>query len=475
MFTSFEELQRYVESEGVETLDFKVTQLSGSWRHLSVPASALSEKLFTRGFGFDGSNYGYATIEASDMVFIPDFRTAFVDPFWSRKTLSFLGTVHEILPDGFRPYAGDSRAILDRALAALRSTGCADSFFVGPEYEFYILDSVSYWNELNRSGFEVDSLQAEWRSNDEDGLGLAVRRKGGYHLDAPSDASRDLRADMAAAIDELGIPVKYHHHEVGGPGQQEIEVAMGEAKFLADGTMLIKHFIKNMAAERGCTATFMPKPFYGEAGNGMHVHMQLFKDGKSVFAGPESNYGGLSDLALNFMGGILAHAPALSAVASASTNSYKRLVRGYEAPICVAFATSNRSAIIRIPGYAKAPEDRRYEFRSSDATANPYVLFAALLQAGLDGVRRSIDPAKAGFGPVETDIYHADVEKMGLRLLPQSLDEALDELEKDHDFLFADGVFPKSFLENWLTLKRKEAKEVNDVPTPKEYELYYSC
>jgi glutamine synthetase len=475
MFSSFGELKHYVETEGVETLDFKVTQLSGSWRHLSVPARALSEKLFSCGFGFDGSNYGYTTIEASDMVFIPDLRSAFVDPFWSRKTLGFLGTVHEILPDGFRPYGGDSREILDRALAALRATGRADSFHVGPEFEFYIFDSVSYRNELNRSGFEIDAVQAEWRSDDDDGQGLAVRRKGGYHLEAPSDINRDLRADMAAAIDGLGIPVKYHHHEVGGPGQHEIETAMGEAKFLADGAMLIKHFVRNIAVERGCTATFMPKPFYGEAGSGMHVHMQLFKDGESVFAGPETNYGGLSDLALNFMGGILAHAPALSAVASPSTNSYKRLVRGYEAPIGVAFATSNRSAIIRIPGYAKAPEDRRFEFRSSDATANPYILFAALLQAGLDGVRRSIDPAKSGFGPVETDIYHADTEKMGLRLLPQSLDEALDELEKDHGFLLEGGVFPESFITNWVTLKRKEAKEVNDIPTPKEYELYYSC
>ncbi len=473
MFASYQELEAYVRNEGVEMLDFKVTEISGKWRHLSIPASRLSPKLFEKGFGFDGSNYGYAVIESSDMVFIPDVTTAFVDPFWERPTLSFLGGVYEIRPEGFRLFSGDSRSILRNALEVMRRETAADQFVIGPEFEFYIFDSVRHWNRMHEAGFAVDAEQAEWRTDDEEGSGFQVPRKKGYHVDAPGDLRRDLRAEMAARVDGLGVKVKYHHHEVGGPGQHEIEVELGEAAHLADATMLVKYVIKNTAFEHGSTATFMPKPLFGEAGSGMHVHMQLFREGKSLFAGPDTNYAGLSDLALAFMGGILAHTPALMALGGPSTNSYRRLVRGYEAPIAIAFATGNRSAVIRVPGYAKDPESRRFEFRSGDATCNPYLFYAALLLAGLDGVRRSLDPVQEGFGPLEKNIY--EVAGHELKLLPASLDEALDALLADGDFLTADGVFSRTFLEHWVTLKRREAKAVAERPTPQEFDLYYDC
>jgi glutamine synthetase len=474
MFSSYQELENYVRNNQVMMLDFKVTELGGKWRHLTIPASRLSEKIFEKGFGFDGSNYGYAKIEQSDMVFIPDLTTAFLDPFWDRKTLAFLGTVHAITDEGYIPYAGDSRRILASALEYMKKSGLADTFLVGPEYEFHIFDHVAYANEMQSSFFEVDSFQAHWRTGDEEGnLGFKVPLKKGYHLDAPGDVNRDLRSSMAMLLDALDIPVKYHHHEVGGPGQHEIELEMNEAFRLADATMLSKYIIKNAAVRHGKTATFMPKPLHGEAGNGMHVHMQLWKDGESLFAGPDSNYAGLSDLALHFMGGILVHTPALTALASPSTNSYKRLVRGYEAPIGIGFATANRSAVLRVPGYAKAPSSRRFEFRSSDASANPYLLFAGLLLAGMDGVARKIDPLREGYGPLEKNFY--ELGDSDIKLLPASLEEALEELEKDHDFLVKPGIFPESLLENWKILKSRECASLRELPTPGEYALYYDC
>jgi glutamine synthetase len=474
MFSSYRELVERVKSEQIETLDFKVTELSGRWKHLSVPASRMTEKLFRNGFGFDGSNYGYARVESSDMVFIPEWSTGFRDPFWETPTLSFLGTVHEIRPEGFVPYPGDSRVVLQKALDRMESEGVADRFVIGPEFEFHILDSVSYRNDMQASGFVLDAAEAEWHTHDEAGhLGARVPRKGGYHADAPQDLNRDLRAAMSAALERLGIAVKYHHHEVGGPGQHEIEVVPDDAARLGDGTMLVKYVVKNLARAWGKLATFMPKPFFGEAGNGMHVHMQLFKAGEPVFAGLGNAYAGLSETALHFMGGILTHTAALSGLASPGTNSYRRLVRGYEAPVAVAFAMGNRSAVIRIPGYAKAPEDRRFEFRSSDASCNPYLLYAALLAAGMDGIAKGIDPIAAGFGPLEKNIY--EVADRSLELLPSSLEEALDALERDHDFLLAGGVFPESLIENWVSMKRLEARRVFEVPTPMEMALYLDC
>ena len=473
MFNDFQELASYVKEKEIELLDIKVTDIKGRWRHLSIPSSQLSQGLFEKGFGFDGSNYGYAPIESSDMVFVPDLSTAFEDPFWECRTLSFLGTVKEITREGFSPYSGDPRMILRNAIRKMKDLGIADEFIVGPEFEYYLFDDVRFWDEPWGHGYRVASSQTGWNMDPDECNGANEMHSGtAYHMESPWDGYKDLRTEAALLIDRIATDVKYHHHEVGPAGQQEIEVQLGEASRLADASMLIKYIIRNTAARRGVTATFMPKPAFGEAGNGLHVHMLLKKDGRSVFAGPDTNYAGLSDLALNFMGGILHHTPALMGLVCPSTNSYKRLVRGYEAPIAIAYATANRSGAIRIPGYAKDPESRRFEFRSGDATANMYLMLASLLMAGLDGVRKQIDPVASGFGPLEKNIYE---ESEGIKLLPATLSQAMDELDNDKDFLMESGVFPEHFLSHWIKVKRQEEAMVNTRVSGKEYELYLGC
>ncbi len=475
MFTNFREMTDFIENNHIKMLDFKIPELTGNWRHLTIPASALSEKLFKNGFGFDGSNYGYKTVEKSDMVFIPDFTTAFMDPFWEKPTLSFLGYIHEITGSDKKQYINDPRVILENALSYMKKQNIADEFIVGPEYEYYILNNISYWNKDYKSGFLVDSSQAYWHNGDnENNKGYKVREKDGYHKGAPYDINRDLRSEISLAIENLGIHVKYHHHEVGGPGQHEIEVKRDSAQKMGDATMLIKYFIKNLSYSRGKTATFMPKPLFGDAGSGFHVHMQLFKNGKSLFSGPDNNYAGLSDIAMKFMGGILVHTPALMAITAPTTNSYKRLVRGYEAPVAICFATSNRSTVIRIPGYATDKQDRRFEFRPGDASGNPYLTFASLLMAGIDGIKNNIDPVRNGFGPVEENIYNLAKEKSkNLKFLPSNLEKALEYLQKDCTFLQRGDVFTEKLIDNWIKLKKEEIKEITQYPTPKEFELYY--
>ena len=474
MFSNYDDLVKYVKENEIKMLDFKIPELTGGWRHLTVPASRLSHELFEEGFGFDGSNYGYADIESSDMVFIPDHTSAFLDPFWEKATLSFLGDIYEITPEGKKPFINDSRTILRRALDYMEDNDIADQFIIGPEFEYHILDHVSYWNEANSSGYNIDSFQSSWNSDElEDNLGYKIGHKDGYHRDAPYDLYRNLRSDITLELEKLGIDVKYHHHEVGGPGQHEIETKRGDSRKMGDTSMLIKYFVKNMAHQRGTTATFMPKPIFEEAGNGFHVHMQLFRNGKSLFNGPDSNYAGLSDEALYFMGGVLKHTPALMGITAPSTNSYKRLVKGYEAPVAICFATSNRSAVVRIPGYATAPEKKRFEFRPSDASGNPYLTFAALLMAGLDGIENKIDPTKEGFGPIDENVYEMDEEKSKLEFLPGSLEEALEALKEDHEFLMKGNIFTKELINSWINIKKKESQKVKTMPNPREYEMYF--
>ncbi len=475
MFDNYRNLVNYVEENNIEMLDFKITELTGRWRHLTIPAARLSEEIFQDGFGFDGSNYGYTAVESSDMIFVPDYQTAFFDPFWEKPTLSFMGDIYEITAEGRKPFNKDARIILNQAVEKLRKTGLADQFIIGPEYEFHILDNVSYWNHPHNSGFLLESRQADWHTEDlEDNSGYKIAPEDGYHKDAPHDINRNLRAEISLAIEKMGIDIKYHHHEVGGPGQHEIEVKPDDALKLSDASMIIKYFVKNLAFKYNKTATFMPKPFYGEAGNGLHVHMQLFKDGRSVFAGPDNNYAGLSRLALNFMGGILLHTPALMGLVAPSTNSYKRLVRGYEAPVAVCFATGNRSAVIRIPGYATSPEKRRFEFRPGDAAGNTYLTFAALLMAGLDGIEKGIDPIKSGYGPIDKNMYNlTPEEKARLVFLPDNLETALKALKDDYQFLLADNVFSEGLINDWIKTKKRESEIVNNYPHPKEFDLYY--
>ncbi len=475
MFNSYEEVMDFCTEQEIQMIDFKMIDLLGRWRHLGIPIGRFKPETLTYGIGFDGSNYGFAPIEKSDMVFIPDISTAVHEPFTDVPTLSMIGDVFVIAQAENYRFDQDPRSIAFKAEEYMKSTGIADEMRIGPEYEFHIFDHVSYECTPQKSGFTIDAEQAIWNSGDNEfqNLGYKIPLKGGYHIAPPQDVLYDLRARMCVLMEENNIPVKYHHHEVGGPGQVEIEVEFGTMLEMADKTMLAKYLIKNLAFQEGKTVTFMPKPLFAEAGNGLHVHMHLFKNNEPLFY-DENGYSGLSQEALYFIGGLLKHAPAVLAFTNPSTNSYKRLVPGYEAPVSVCFATANRSAVIRVPAYAKSPMQKRFEFRSADATCNPYLGFSAMLMAGLDGIKNKIDPTAEGFGPYDVNLYHLSPEEQAkIKGLPTSLDEALDALEKDHDFLMAGGVFPQRLIEIWIANKRKEARKVNDIPHPMEFELYY--
>lgn len=475
MFNSLTEAKEYCRSNNIRIVDFKVTDLDGRWHHLSIPVTRLSEKVYEEGIGFDGSSYGFLTVEKSDMVFIPDLKTAFVDPFCEEPTLSMIGDIYTV-DNGIRRYEGDPRYIAEKAEKFMISTGIADENIIGPEFEFYVFDHIAFETRPNHQEVTIDSVQAEWNTNEqyEKNLGYKVRHKGGYHAALPYDVTHDLRSKMALMLEDLNIPVKYHHHEVGGPGQLELEVEPGRMKDMADKTYLLKYVVKNLAIKNGKTATFMPKPLYGEAGNGMHVHIWLYKDGKPLFY-DKNGYSGLSQSALYFIGGLLKHAPALLAFTNPSTNSYKRLVPGYEAPVSICFATSNRSAVIRIPGYGNTPESKRFEFRSSDATCNPYLAYSALLLAGLDGIIKNIDPVKEGFGPYDVNIFELDEEeRKNIKELPKSLEEVMEAVKKDHEFLLMGGVFTRELIDIWIKNKlEKEHRRISMMPHPAEYETYF--
>jgi glutamine synthetase len=476
MFGNYNELEKFCDDKGIKMLDFKVIDLAGRWHHLSVPITRISEGMFQDGIGFDGSSYGYSSIENSDMVFVPDIKTAFIDQFCEIPTLSMIADIYEIKNRDKVRFSGDPRYIAEKAEALLISTGIADEVLLGPEYEFYLFDHISYETRHEHQEVTVDSIQAPWNTNDkrDANLGYKVHYQKGYHAALPNDVTNDIRSSMVLNLEDAGVPVKYHHHEVGAAGQVEIEVELGTLKTMADRTMMAKYIIKNTAVKNGKTATFMPKPIYGEAGSGMHVHMMLKKNGKNLFYS-EDGYANLSREALYFIGGILKHSPALLGFTNPSTNSYKRLVPGFEAPVSVCFAIANRSSVIRIPGYATSPEKKRFEFRPSDATANPYMCFAALLMAGLDGIINKIDPVKEGYGPLEVNVYDLpDEEKAKIGVLPRSLVESLDSLKNDSGFLLEGGVFDRHFISNWIDYKyQKEYLPSSTVPTPFEFDLYY--
>lgn len=475
MFKTYEEVMQFCREKEIQMIDFKIIDLAGRWRHLSIPTNRFTPDTLIYGIGFDGSNYGFAPIENSDMVFIPDISTAVADPFTQVAALSMIGDVFVIAePDNYL-FEQDPRTIARKAEEFMKATGIADEMRIGPEYEFHVFDHVSYEITPQRTGYSIDAEQAIWNSGNEDydNLGYKIPLKGGYHIAPPQDILYDLRSRMCILMEENNIPVKYHHHEVGGPGQIEIEVEFGGLREMADKTMLTKYLIKNLAFQEGKSVTFMPKPLFGEAGNGMHVHMHMFKNGEPLFYDKEG-YSDLSKEALFFIGGLLKHAPAVLAFTNPSTNSYKRLVPGYEAPVSVCFATANRSAVIRIPAYAKSPNQKRFEFRSSDATCNPYLGFAAILMAGLDGIINKIDPVAEGFGPYDINLYNLPAEEQAkIKGLPKSLEEALAALEKDHDFLLQGAVFPQRLIDLWIENKRREARRVNEIPHPLEFELYY--
>ena len=437
------EILAYCQEHGIRLIDFKTVDLQGRWHHITIPAERFCADTLLYGIGFDGSNFGYASVEKSDMVFVPDPDTAHLDPFTTLPPLSMTGDVLVIEEAENRRFGQYARSVTQRAEEYMRETGIADQAIFGPEFEFYVFDSVSFFNRPNMGGFRLDTAEADWNTGAPDGKGYQIARHDGYHAALPQDITYDLRNDVCLKMDDWGVKVKYHHHEVGGPGQLEIEVEPESMTEMADKTMITKYIIKNAAAQAGKTATLMPKPIHGEAGNGMHVHIWLRKDGKPLFYDP-NGYSCLSDTALYFIGGLLKHAASLCAITNPSTNSFKRLVPGFEAPVTIGYATANRSSIIRIPAYAKTPDQKRFELRNPDATCNPYYAYAAILMAGLDGIRNKIDPHANGWGPYDFNLFNlSDEDKKRIQGLPKSLDESLDSLEQDHDYLTAGGVFPE--------------------------------
>ena len=473
MAKTVQDIMEMIQSQGIQMVDFKMVDINGQFRHVTIPAKDFNEEIMDNGVGFDASNYGYAVVEKSDMVFIPDPDTAAVDPFCQIPTLSMTGNAMIIDHPQNRPLAQYPRNIVLAAEKYMQDSGIADTMLILPEFEFYLFNQVGWEVQPYAIGLNLDYNQSYWNSNIQ-GQGVVVPKQKNYHIAKPFDPTYECRSEMCLLMEEAGIPIKYHHPEVSASGQFEIEPKLGKMSTMADASMMIKYIIRNTALKYGMTATLMPKPVYGEAGNGMHVHMLLLKDGEPVFS-DDNGYSHLSETAHYFMGGLLKHIASLCALTNPSTNSFKRLVPGFEAPVTVGYATSNRSAVIRIPAYAKTPNERRFELRNPDATCNPYFCYAAILMAGLDGVKNKIDPHENGWGPYDMNLYNLpEEEKKKLKGLPTSLDEALDALEADHDYLTAGGVFPEELLKNFIKTKRAECAELAKIPHPAEFEKYYN-
>ena len=468
-----QKIMNLIREKGIKMVDFKMVDINGQYRHVTIPADDFSEEVMKNGIGFDASNYGYAVVEKSDMVFIPDPDSATIDPFCEIPTLSMTGNAMIIDYPENRPLAQYPRNIVLAAEQYMKDCGVADTMLILPEFEFYLFDNVGWSVSPDSVGFSVDAVQSHWNSAVE-GSGCVVPKQKNYHIAKPFDVSYEARSEMCLLMEEAGIGINYHHPEVGAAGQFEIEPKLGVMSKMADATMMIKYIIHNTAKKYGKSATFMPKPVMGEAGNGMHVHMLLLKDGQPVFS-DDNGYAHLSKEAHYFMGGLLKHINSLCAITNPSTNSFKRLVPGFEAPVTVGYATSNRSAVIRIPAYAKTPDRRRFELRNPDATCNPYFCYAAILMAGLDGIKNQIDPHANGWGPYDMNLFHlSDEEKAKLSHLPTSLDAALDALEADHDYLMAGGVFPEELIKNFIKTKREECRALAAIPHPAEFDRYYN-
>jgi len=474
MFSDCNDLLRYCESECVEIINFKIVDRAGRWHQLSIPVERFDERTLTEGIGFDGSSYGFLTVEKSDMVFIPDLSTAFEDPFTEHKTLVMIANIYRLEGGERVRFEDDPRFIARKTEQLLADKGIADEIFLGPEFEFYVLDNAAFKNDVNHMEVYLDSSQADWNSGlKEGGSGLTIPPGGGYHLDNPFDSSNSLRDEVTRLLECRGVPVKYHHSENGGPGQVEIEINFGTLLNMADGTQKVKYIVRNEAHLQGKTVTFMPKPFAFEAGSSVHIHLFMHHKGEPVFY-DETGYSGLSQTALHAIGGILKHMPALMPFTNPSTNSYKRLVPGYEAPVSICFGTANRSAVIRIPAYATRPERKRFELRSPDGSANPYFAYSAVVLAALDGIEKGIDPKEHGFGPIDRDLYTmTKEEKAGIKALPSSLLEAAKALEEDHEFLTKDGVFTENLINNQIQAVLKDHYQVNSLPHPEEFKKYY--
>lgn len=473
MGKSVQDIMQMIGEQGIQMVDFKMVDINGQFRHVTIPAQNFNEDMMRDGVGFDASNYGYAVVEKSDMVFIPDPDTAMLDPFCQIPTLSMTGNAMIIDTPENRPLKQYPRNVALAAEQYMVDSGIADTMLILPEFEFYLFDQVNWEVQPYAIGMNLDYAQSYWNSGVQ-GQGVVVPKQKNYHIAKPFDPAYECRSEMCLLMEQAGIPIKYHHPEVSASGQFEIEPKLGKMSDMADASMMIKYIIRNTALKYGKSATLMPKPVYGEAGSGMHVHMLLLKDSQPVFS-DDQGYAHLSRTAHYFMGGLLKHIASLCAITNPSTNSFKRLVPGFEAPVTVGYATSNRSAVIRIPAYAKTPMERRFELRNPDATCNPYFCYAAILMAGLDGVKNKIDPHENGWGPYDMNLFELpEEEKKKLKGLPTSLEAALDELEADHDYLTAGGVFPEELLQNFIRGKRAECAEMSRIPHPAEFDRYYN-
>lgn len=459
------EVLSFAKEQGAKFVDMRFTDLPGQWQHMIFPIEELSERSFEEGFGFDASSIrGWAAIHESDMLVVPDASRCWIDPFFKEPTLVMIGTVVD--PITKQEYEFDPRGVARRAEAYLRYTGIADVAYFGPEAEFFIFDDVVYHNDTYTAEYSIHSDEAAWK---ESGSGYRIRHKEGYVPTPPLDTLVDLRSEITLRLRQVGIEVECHHHEVATAGQGEIDFRYSNLTTTADNVMIFKYVVKNTARAWGKVATFMPKPIYGDNGSGMHCHQSLWKGGKPLFAGDE--YAGLSREALYYIGGLLKHAPALAALVAPTTNSYRRLVPGFEAPVNLAYSRRNRSAAVRIPMYSPSPKAKRLEFRPPDPSCNPYLAFAAMLMAGLDGIEQRIDPGE----PLDRDIYDMSPEELkNVPSLPGSLEEALAALERDSDFLLKGDVFTESLIERWIRYKRE--REVNQLrlrPHPYEFALYF--
>ncbi len=459
-----------IADQGIKVVDFRFTDFPGHWQHFTVMASEIEEDTFEDGLGFDGSSIrGWQAIDESDMLVIPDPATAFIDPFLEETTLVMICNIAD--PITKSGYSRDPRSVAQKAEAYMQSTGIGDTAFFGPEAEFFVFDDVRFGEGANHAFHSVDSIEGYWNSGTDEGpnLGYKPRHKEGYFPVPPHDTLQNIRTEMVLTMESVGIGIEVHHHEVSTGGQGEIDIRFCPMVTCADQMTWYKYIVKNVAHKHGKTATFMPKPLFEDNGTGMHTHQSLWQGGEPLFAG--SGYAGLSEMALHYIGGILKHADALIALTNPTTNSFKRLVPGYEAPVNLAYSQRNRSAAVRIPMYSQSPKSKRVEFRCPDPSANPYLAFAAMLMAGLDGIQNKIDPGE----PLDKNLYDLEPEEAAsIPQTPGSLSDALDALEADHDFLLKGDVFTDDVIETWIEYKREnEVDAINQRPHPHEFALYF--
>jgi glutamine synthetase len=464
------EILAYIREKDIKAIDLRFMDFPGLWQHFTIPAETLTEATFEEGLGFDGSSIrGWKAINESDMLVLPQPDTAFLDPFCAEPTLTIIGNIQDPLTK--EDYSRDPRNVARKAVNYMKSTGIADNAYFGPELEFFVFDNVRFDQNQYSGYYFLDSVEGAWNSGSEErpNLGYKIRYKEGYFPTAPADTLNDIRTEMMMTMIACGIPVEAQHHEVATGGQCEIDMRFSPLVEMADKVLKYKYIVKNVAKKHGKSATFMPKPLFQDNGSGMHVHVSLWKNNVNLFAG--SGYAGLSDMGLNAIGGLLKHAPALCAFTNPTTNSYKRLVPGYEAPVNLAYSRRNRSASIRIPVYSPSPKAKRIEFRTPDGSSNPYLVFAAMLMAMIDGIKNKVRPGD----PLDKDIYDLSPEELkDVPKAPSSLSAALDCLERDNEFLLQGDVFTEDVISTWIWYKReKEVDAIRLRPHPWEFYMYY--